>query len=101
MWQSLLMRGGRCNLALRREDNKGQACCPGRGNTAGCATGTESGAVCGVRLEGETVAADCVVLAMGPWSPTWLGLPQAFGTKYHSLLMRPERTLSQSVFFQG
>ena len=52
-------------------------------------------------IEGETVAADCVVLAMGPWSPTWLGLPQAFGTKYHSLLMRPERTLSQSVFFQG
>lgn len=72
-----------------------------RGRATAVETDEQSGAVCGVRLEGETVAADCVVLAMGPWSPTWLGLPQAFGTKYHSLLMRPERTLSQSVFFQG
>ena len=59
----------------------------------------QSGAVCAVRVGGESVAADCVVLAMGPWSPTWFGLPQAYGTKYHSLLMRPDRTLSQCVFF--
>ena len=63
---------------------------------------TESSVVCGVRLDGErSISADAVLLAMGPWSPNWLGLPRAIGTKYHSLLMRPERTLSQAVFFQG
>lgn len=58
--------------------------------------------VSGVRLSGgSSVDADAVLLAMGPWSPAWLGLPRAFGQLYHSLLMRPERTLSQCVFFQG
>ena len=58
--------------------------------------------VVGVRLRsGVTRACDAVLLAMGPWSPDWLGLPRAYGTKYHSVLMTPARTLSQCVFFQG
>mgnify|MGYP002005686249 CR=1 FL=1 len=72
-----------------------------RGSAEAVETDEQSGAVRAVRVGGERVAADCVVLAMGPWSPSWFGLPQAYGTKYHSLLMRPRRTLSQCVFFEG
>ena len=54
---------------------------------------------------GQLQPADAVCLAMGPWSPSSFGaltgLPRAYGQKYHSILMQPERTLSQSVFFQG
>ena len=70
-----------------------------RGYAEGVERDEQSGALRAVQVDGERVAADCVVLAMGPWSPTWFGLPQAYGTKYHSLLMRPRRTLSQCVFF--
>ena len=65
-------------------------------------TDTDTGSVCGVRLSGgRALDADAVLLAMGPWSPSWLGLPTALGVKYHSLIMRPGRTHSQAVFVQG
>jgi len=60
--------------------------------------------VSGVRVDGELLEAERVVIAMGPWSglaAEWLGLPPVHGQKYHSILMRPERVLSQAVFFQG
>lgn len=69
----------------------------------GRAEGVEvaDGQVVGVRLDGGAMQpCDAVVLAMGPWSPAWLGLPQALGQKYHSVLMTPPRTLSQAVFFR-
>ena len=57
----------------------------------------EGGAVSGVRLsDGQELSATSVLLALGPWSPAWLGLPRASGVKYHSILMRPSRTLSQA-----
>lgn len=46
--------------------------------------------VAGVEIEGgETIAADAVVIAMGPWSvlaARWLKLPPVFGLKGHSLV---------------
>lgn len=57
--------------------------------------------VSGVQVDGRVEAADAVVLAMGPWSPAWAGLPRGFGQKYHSVVMATPRTLSQAVFFQG
>ena len=61
-----------------------------------------SSRITGVRLSGGVSReCDAVLLAMGPWSPSWLGLPAAYGTKYHSVLMQSPRTLSQCVFFQG
>lgn len=48
------------------------------------------GAVHGVELEdGESIEADAVVIAMGPWSilaTRWLPLPAVFGYKGHSLV---------------
>ena len=54
----------------------------------------------------ETVPADVVVVVMGPWThraSTWApGMPKVIlGQKYHAVLMRPERVLTQAVFFQG
>jgi len=49
----------------------------------------EDGAVTGVLIDGETVAADAVVIAMGPWSvlaTEWLPLPPVFGLKVHSIV---------------
>jgi glycine/D-amino acid oxidase-like deaminating enzyme len=45
--------------------------------------------VLGVDGDGETVAGDAVVIAMGPWSmlaAAWLPLPAVFGLKGHSLV---------------
>ena len=51
-----------------------------------------NGAVTGVVLDGgETVEADAVVIAMGPWSvlaTRWLPLPAVYGYKGHSLIFR-------------
>jgi glycine/D-amino acid oxidase-like deaminating enzyme len=49
----------------------------------------EGGRVAGVDVDGETIAGDAVVIAMGPWSilaATWLPLPAVFGLKGHSLV---------------
>ncbi len=45
--------------------------------------------VVGVKIDGETIAGDAVVIAMGPWSvlaAAWLPLPAVFGLKGHSLV---------------
>jgi len=60
--------------------------------------------VVGVRVDGEVIPCDQVVIAMGPWSSSaaqGLQLPPIFGQKYHSVLVQNKRELSQSVFFQG
>jgi len=46
-------------------------------------------AVAGVVVDGAEVAADAVIIAMGPWSilaAAWLPLPPVFGLKGHSLV---------------
>ena len=61
-------------------------------------------AVRGVLVDGERVAASAVIVAMGPWSDAaaaWLPLPPTLGQKYHSVVLRAQRVLSQAVFFQG
>ncbi len=60
------------------------------GAVEGVERGT-SGAVAGVRVDGESVAADAVVVAMGPWSilsSDWLPVPAVSRLKGHSLLFR-------------
>mmetsp|Transcript_17813 Transcript_17813/g.27708 ORF Transcript_17813/g.27708 Transcript_17813/m.27708 type:complete len:382 (-) Transcript_17813:136-1281(-) len=53
--------------------------------------------------EGEVIPADVVIIAMGPWSSRIksLPVPQLYGQKYHSAILRPKRVLDQAVFFQG
>ena len=51
----------------------------------------EGGAVRGAVVDGQEVAGDAVVIAMGPWSvlaSRWLPLPAVYGLKGHSLVFR-------------
>jgi glycine/D-amino acid oxidase-like deaminating enzyme len=63
------------------------------------------GAVQGVVLDsGETIEADAVVIAMGPWSilaTQWLPLPAVYGYKGHSLVFGTgEATGSEALFLE-
>ena len=60
------------------------------------------GDVVGVRFEGETLQADAVVIAMGPWSilaAEWLSLPPVYGLKGHSLVFRTGAALPAEALF--
>lgn len=61
--------------------------------------------VVGAVVDGTVVAADAVVLAMGPWGSVLEqamgGGLQMLGVKYHSVLMRTGRVLNEAVFFSG
>jgi glycine/D-amino acid oxidase-like deaminating enzyme len=59
-----------------------------------------TGAVTGISVEGEIRPADVVVLALGPWTDRaqrWLALPQVFGTKSASVVLRAAAP-AQAVF---
>ncbi len=60
------------------------------------------GAVAGVIVDGETIAADAVVIAMGPWSVlagAWLPLPPVFGLKGHSIVFATGDQLPPEALF--
>ncbi len=58
--------------------------------------------VTGVEVAGETVEADAVVIAMGPWSilaARWLPLPPVFGLKGHSLVFETGDEITPEALF--
>ena len=60
------------------------------------------GRVIGVQLEGEALACDAVVIAMGPWSTLaaeWLPLPPVYGLKGHSLVFETGASLPPDALF--
>ena len=72
----------------------------------GCVTGVVRGrdgaSVEGVQVDGEVVAGDAVVIAMGPWSilaSAWLPLPGVFGLKGHSLLFETGTRIPAEALF--
>ena len=80
------------------------------GTVAGLVRGP-TGAIGGVALDsGETLEADAVVIAMGPWSnlpkrgatrgaTRWLPLPQVFGFKGHSLVFQTGEAIPAEALF--
>ena len=59
----------------------------------------------GLRVDGDVIPADVVIVATGPWTnrllpPESVG-GEVLGQKYHAVRIRPRRVLSQAVFFQG
>lgn len=61
---------------------------------------TATGAVRGVRVDGETIAADAVVIALGPWTDrarSWLTLPRVHALKGASITLAAEAP-AQAVF---
>jgi glycine/D-amino acid oxidase-like deaminating enzyme len=62
----------------------------------------ENGEVKGVMVDGERIAADAVVVAMGPWSVLaagWLPLPPVFGLKGHSLVFDTSASVPAEALF--
>lgn len=53
-------------------------------------------------VDGEVIAGDAVVVAMGPWSALaakWLPLPMVYGLKGHSLIFRTAQPVSAHALF--
>jgi glycine/D-amino acid oxidase-like deaminating enzyme len=72
----------------------------------GCVTGlarANGGASAqGVEIDGEVIAGDAVVIAMGPWSilaAGWLPLPGVFGLKGHSLVFETGTKIPAEALF--
>jgi len=62
---------------------------------------TGDGRVTGVRVDGETIEADAVVLALGPWTGRLarrLGLPRVRGLKGYSVTLVGARVPAQALF---
>ena len=58
--------------------------------------------VTGVALDGEVLACDAVVIAMGPWSilaTRWLPLPPVYGMKGHSLVFETADAMPPEALF--
>ena len=68
-----------------------------------CRCAGDERAVAGVAVGGETLAADAVIVAMGPWSGAaakWLGVPLAVsGQKYHSAVLRTDADVTNAALF--
>lgn len=72
------------------------------GTIEGIALSPDGVSVEGVRVDDETVPADAVVVAMGPWSVLacqWLPLPAVHGLKGHSVVLRPETPVTPHALF--
>jgi glycine/D-amino acid oxidase-like deaminating enzyme len=60
------------------------------------------GGVAGVVVDGEIIAGDAVVVAMGPWSilaAAWLPLPAVYGLKGHSLVFETGAQMPAQALF--
>jgi glycine/D-amino acid oxidase-like deaminating enzyme len=58
--------------------------------------------VIGVRLNGDELKADAVVIAMGPWSilaARWMSLPPVFGLKGHSFVFQTGTAIPPEAVF--
>lgn len=55
-----------------------------------------------VLADGSDIAADAVIIAMGPWSvlaTQWVPLPPVYGLKGHSVIFRPKTSLPAETVF--
>ena len=71
------------------------------GTVDGVAQGS-GGAVRGVRVDGAEIAADSVVIAMGPWSilaARWMPLPAVAGLKGYSVVLAPRVAVPPQALF--
>ena len=73
-----------------------------RGEVTGILRGPAGDRVAGITVDGEPVAGDAVVIAMGPWSRLarrWLPLPEVYALKGHSLLFDTGAALPPEALF--
>src|SRR5262249_33875931 len=70
----------------------------------GCVDGLEvsQSQIRGVRVNGQLLPAETVVIAMGPWSAqaaAWLPLPPVWGLKGHSITLQPTAPIPAQALF--
>lgn len=73
------------------------------GAVEGIALSNDGRQATGVLVDGQTMAADAVVIAMGPWSILacqWLPLPAIYGLKGHSLIFRYDPPDPHALFVE-
>lgn len=74
------------------------------GEVTGLVGSANGGPIEGVEVDGEIIAGDAVIIAMGPWSilaAQWLPLPAVFGLKGHSVIFETGATIpAQAVFLE-
>jgi glycine/D-amino acid oxidase-like deaminating enzyme len=73
-----------------------------QGQATGIARNANGTKAEGVEVDGSLIAADAVVIAMGPWSvlaAQWLPLPAVFGLKGHSLVFDSGSKVSADALF--
>ncbi|MGA2129805.1 MAG: FAD-dependent oxidoreductase, partial [Xanthobacteraceae bacterium] len=72
------------------------------GQVTGVVRGSDGTGVRGVEVDGEVIAGDAVVIAMGPWSilaAGWLPLPAVYGLKGHSLVFQTGAEIPAEALF--
>lgn len=72
------------------------------GEVTGVLRSGAQGKVTGVKIDGEALEGDAVVIAMGPWSQLarrWLPLPAVYALKGHSLIFDTGRDLPPEALF--
>ena len=72
------------------------------GCVTGLALGGDGSVVRGAIVDGNEVAGDAVVIAMGPWSvlaSRWIPLPAVYGLKGHSLVFQYEPPVTPHALF--
>ncbi|MEZ5932139.1 MAG: FAD-binding oxidoreductase [Alphaproteobacteria bacterium] len=72
------------------------------GEVTGVALAPDGTAVQGVEIDGRSREAGAVVIAMGPWSArarSWLPVPEVYGLKGHSILLRPKMPVPADALF--
>jgi len=72
------------------------------GQVTGVTRAADRSTADGVIVDGERLAGDAVVIAMGPWSALasqWLPLPAVYGLKGHSLVFRNVSPISAQALF--
>src|SRR3954469_21214250 len=73
-----------------------------QGRVTGLAFTPDASAVTGAVVDGATLAADAVLIAMGPWTAEaarWLPLPAVYGLKSDSLVLGTEAPLPDCAIF--
>ncbi len=71
------------------------------GVVQGIERSADGGRATGVVVDGEVLAADAVVIAMGPWSvlaAAWLALPAVYGLEGHSLVFDDPGAAAAALF---
>jgi len=95
-----VLPGAFTQAMMRAAEGRGTAV--KQGTVTGLTVADGGRTVTGITVSGETLEADAVVIAMGPWSilaSGWVPLPGVYGLKGHSLVFQTDPPLPADALF--